>query len=487
MLSSRDLRDRLLRLDRRGYRAYRDIEGSYRFPQFTLFIDHVQSDPFAPPSRLRVRMPPAEVGYPPAMLQTRGRRIALADYLARRFALAIRAPEARALAVDAGGQVVLERTAAVVTDAGGELRFTARLPAAGRTILGNDAARLLTETLPRAVLASLPFAAFDPEAAWAHLKTVEDAQALRDQLERRGLVAFVADGSVLPRLSGASDLPLREGVIPFQAPPELRVTLSTPHSGEVTGMGIPRGTTLVVGGGYHGKTTLLQAIQVGVYDHVPGDGRERVVALADAVKVRSEDGRRVEKVDISPFLSNLPTGADTTHFSTDDASGSTSQAAGIMEALEAGTRLLLLDEDTSATNFMVRDELMQRLVPKELEPITPFIDRVGELKEQGVSTIHVIGGDGEYFAVADRVILMESYRPRDVTDRAHRVIEEHGAQRRHEAPAPFHLPLPRIPLPASLSAETGGGRTKVRARDVDEIRFGREEIELWTVEQLVDP
>jgi predicted ABC-class ATPase len=251
-------------------------------------------------------------------------------------------------------------------------------------------------------------------------------------------------------------------------------------------MGIPRGTTLIVGGGYHGKTTLLQALQNGVYNHVPDDGRERVVTLPDAVKVRADDGRSVKDVDISPFLSNLPSGRDTAHFSTDDASGSTSMAAGIMEALEVGTRVLLLDEDTSATNFLVRDDLMQQLVPKALEPITPFIDRVPELKERGISTIHVIGGDGEYFAVADCVILMERYRPREVTADARRIVEATRGARKDEEAAPFRPPRPRIPLPESLTAETRPGKTAVRARDVDEIRFGREEIELGTVEQIVD-
>jgi predicted ABC-class ATPase len=389
--------------------------------------------------------------------------------------------------VDAGRQTVLERTAVAVSPDGVELRFTARLPAAGRTILGHEAARLLCDLLPPLVLEALCFTSLDLEAVWRHVHTVEDAQALRDQLADRDLVAFVADESVLPRISGASDLPLREGFVPFRSPPELAVSLTTPNSGEVAGMGVPRGTTLIVGGGYHGKTTLLQALQDGVYDHIPDDGRERVVTLHDAVKVRSEDGRSVEQVDISPFLSNLPSGIDTKRFSTDNASGSTSMAAGIMESLEVGTRLLLVDEDTSATNFLVRDELMQQLVPKELEPITPFIDRVPELRERGISTIHVIGGDGEYFSVADRVILMQGYQPRDVTADAHRIIQAWRDPRRHEATEPFRLPTPRVPLPDSLSAESGKGRLKVRTRDVDEIRFGKEEIVLDTVEQIVDP
>lgn len=486
MLGQADLRQRLLALDRHGYRGYRDIEGAYRFPQFTLFVDHAQSDPFAPPSRLRARMTIAEAGYPPEIVSTRRRRISQADYLARCFADAIRREGARDLAIDAGGQTVLERTACAISPEFVELRFTARLPGAGRTILGREAARLLTELTPRAVLASLPFAAIDQAAAWRHVRTVEDAQALRAQLSEHGLVAFVADGAILPRLSGASDLPLRERVIVFESPPELRVTLSTPHAGEVSGLGIRQGVTLIVGGGYHGKTTLLQAVQVGIYDHVPGDGREMVVTLPDAVKIRAEDGRSIEKVDISPFLNNLPFDVDTSRFSTENASGSTSQAAAIMEALECGTTALLLDEDTSATNFMVRDDLMQRLIPQELEPITPYIDRVRELRDRGVSTVLVVGGDGDYFAVADCVIMMDNYRPCDVTTRAHEIVRQAQDTRRDEARLPFHFPISRIPLPASLDAETKRGRVKVRAQDRDELRFGYQEIELQTIDQLLD-
>src|SRR5579884_1592081 len=440
--SDQDLRDALIRLDHRGYRSYRDIEGTYRFPQFDLSIDHAQSDPFAPPSRLRARMNLEVTGYPPAIFVPGPARRAFADFAGRSFRAALRRFDARLLSIDAGGQTVLERTSCVVTDSWIEVRFTARLPGAGRTILGRDAARLLTETLPEAVIRSLPWEAMDQEAAWRHVRTVEDAVALRRELNVRDLVAFVADGAVLPRLSGASDLPLRERVITFESPPELRVSLPTPNSGEVSGMGVPRGITLIVGGGYHGKTTLLEALQVGIYEHVPGDGRERVVTAPHAVKIRAEDGRRIERVDVSPFLSNLPFDADTRSFSTDNASGSTSQAASIMEALEVGTSCLLLDEDTSATNFMVRDELMQRLVPAELEPITPFIDRVRELRDRGVSTIMVAGGEGDYFEVADRVILMEIYRPRDVSDRAHQLVAENGNRGREER-GPFEPPIPR--------------------------------------------
>lgn len=484
MTSLQELRDRLLRLDRRAYRAYRDIEGQYRSPQFTLFIDRAQSDPFAPPSRLRIRMPTTEACFPADLLTTPVRRLALADYLARTFRTKIDGE--RALHIDAGGQTILERTAATVTEGDIELALTARLPGAGRTILGRAAAALLTEIVPCAVLASLPYRALQPAAVRRHLEAAEDAEALRAALAPAGLVAFVADGAILPRRSGASDEPLRTGVIPFQSPPSLRVTLTAPHAGDLSGMGVPEGITLIVGGGFHGKTTLLQALEVGMFNHIPGDGRERVVTVAGGVKVRAEDGRRVEKVDISPFLNNLPVDIDTTRFSTDNASGSTSQAAAIMEALEIGTDLLLLDEDTSATNFIVRDELMQRLIPQEMEPITPLIDRVPELRTHGISMVLVMGGNGDYFAVADQVIAMERYRPTDVTERARDIVATRHHARVPEVPGPFHPPIPRVPLPASISPETPRGRTRVRVPDRDEIRFGGEEIVLGMVDQLVD-
>ena len=181
---------------------------------------------------------------------------------------------------------------------------------------------------------------------------------------------------LLPRRSGVDDRPLEGGgVVPFRSPESLRVVLQAPNAGSVPGMGVPVGVTLVVGGGFHGKSTLLRALEAGVYNHRPGDGRERVVSDPDTVKVRAEDGRAVAGVDISAFIDGLPLGQDTHHFTTPNASGSTSQAATIVEALESGAHALLVDEDTSATNFMLRDRRMQSLVPKDAEPITPFQPR----------------------------------------------------------------------------------------------------------------
>ncbi|HEY8414985.1 MAG TPA: ABC-ATPase domain-containing protein, partial [Thermaerobacter sp.] len=481
-----------------GYPAYKEIAGAYDFGRFVLKVDHVQGDPFASPSRLRVVMDPGRMNLPAWAAATPLRRIATADWLVRRFDRAIAAVtgggarrgsgKSGLIAVDRPGQEVLPRTACVVDEGRVEVRFSAGLPAAGRRVLGKQAMEMLCGDIPELVERALVLRPGDEADLQRHVNTVEDQAALREALEGLGLVAFVGDGAILPRESGVSDRPLRSpNVVPFTAPPTLAVEIDTPHRGRVRGMGIPRGVTLIVGGGYHGKSTLLRALARGVYDHIPGDGRELVVTDPTAVKIRAEDGRRIEQVDISPFIRNLPFGADTRRFCTDEASGSTSQAANIMEALELGARLLLIDEDTSATNFMIRDRRMQALVSKDREPITPFIDRVRALyRDRGVSSILVVGGAGDYLDVADTVIRMDAYRAFDATEEARRVVAQFPTGRLEEDPGPFPPVPQRVPLPDSLDPRRGR-KVKIRAHGVDEITFGVEEIDLHAVEQVVDP
>ena len=491
-----ELQSILRRIDGRGYKAYKDIQGVYQAPGFVLYIDHVQGDPFAAPSRLRAFVPHSVAQFPADLYATPIRRVALADYVNRVFANACRQVEQKRgsgksglIAIDRPGQEVLPRTAVIVRDEGIEIRFVVGLPAAGRRVLGRQAEELLIHDVPRIVRRAALYASLKGPNVRRHVETIEDADALRRMLPELGLVAFVADGSVLPRRSGVDPRPLREGiVIPFHSPPERRVSVTLPNRGEVTGMGIPPGITLIVGGGYHGKSTLLNALELGVYNHIPGDGREFVVTDPGAVKIRAEDGRRVEKVNISPFINNLPFGRDTTRFSTDDASGSTSQAANIIEALEAGATLLLVDEDTAATNFMIRDHRMQELVAKEKEPITPFVDKVRQLyTDLGVSTILVMGGSGDYFDVADTVIMLDEYKPYDVTERARAIAEKYKAERRPEGGEHFGAITHRIPLAESLDPSKGKREVKITARGVKTILFGRHEIDLSAVEQLVDP
>ncbi|MCL6635278.1 MAG: ABC-ATPase domain-containing protein [Peptococcaceae bacterium] len=484
----------LKRINGKGYGAYKDLAGAYDFPDFTLYIDHVQGDPFAPPSRIRARVPMQKAAFPKELWAAKSRRIGLQDYLARLVAEQIKrnaggsrgTGKSGLIYIDSGGQEILERTALVINSEYVEARLSVGLPAFGRTIAGNSALVMLTEELPGIIRKSLFYGNIKAGEALAFVQLKEDQQFIRRELARRGLVSFIADGSVLPRESGVSQKPLRGRAVPFKAPADLTVEMNLPNKGPVRGMGIPEGVTLIVGGGYHGKSTLLRAIERGVYDHIPGDGREYVITRQDAVKIRAEDGRRVEKVDISPFINNLPFGKDTTAFSTDDASGSTSQAANIIEALEVGTSLLLLDEDTSATNFMIRDARMQALVARDREPITPFVDKVRQLyTDMSVSTILVMGGSGDYFDAADLVIMMDQYRPSVVTGRAREIAGEKPTGRRPEGGAGFGRIRHRIPLRQGFNPERGG-RTKVDAKGLHTIVFGTSTIELSFLEQLVD-
>ncbi len=493
----KQLQQILSSIDGKGYKSYKQLQGkSFYFPGFELHVHYIQGDPFADPSQLAVRVYQDRAGFPVESYQPRIRETALSDYLTRTFQHNITkisrgsrgSGKSGSFQIDRPGQEVLERTSMTVNKEYVEARFFAGMPAAGRRILGREAAEMLTGELPDLVKNSLIYSALPEKELFNHVYTVEDQEVMRRQLLEKGLVAFIADGSILPRRSGVDQRPLPAGkAVAFQSPSGMEVEMERPHAGKVRGMGIPEGVTLVVGGGYHGKSTLLRALEQSIYDHIPGDGRQNVVADPAAFKIRAEDGRRVEKVNISPFISNLPFSQDTTRFSSDEASGSTSQAANIIEALEAGARVLLMDEDTSATNFMIRDMRMQLLVARDREPITPFIDRVQQLyRDKGVSTILVIGGAGDYFDVADNVIMMHVYSPAVVTGEAREIARLHPSGRRQETEGSFGEIRERIPNAASFNPYKGR-KIKVKARGVDNLQFGKDNIDLHQVEQIMDP
>ncbi|HEB90907.1 MAG TPA: ATPase [Deltaproteobacteria bacterium] len=510
MRGAGDLAATLDRIDGRGYKAYRDIEGAWSFTDFDLHVDRVQSDPFASPSKMRVRVDLGIVDLPGDALANRIRRIAAASWLARAFRNAVEADrpprsgtgKGGLILVDAGGPEVLERTAVVFGETFVEARVEIGLPAAGRRILGQKAQALLIDFLPR-ILARAWIDRDEETSADLRrfIDCIENQETVRRALRERDLIAFIGDGAILPRESGASERPLpADRTRPFESPDAFRVEFEVPHAdagapGRIwRGMGIPRGVVLLVGGGYHGKSTLLRALERAVVAHIPGDGRETVVSDPGLVKIRAEDGRAITGVDIHGFIDHLPLRPgesrrrDTRRFSTSDASGSTSQAANISEAIEAGATGFLLDEDTSATNFMVRDTRIKALIHPRDEPITPFRDRVRELFEEfGLSTILVMGGTGDFFDVADAVVEMKAYRAIDATERAREIAGRYPIVSEHDrrpALAPF---LDRRPDPGSFDARRGRRDVKFSSRDLEEIVYGTTPIDLRGVEQLFDP
>lgn len=507
MKHSEELRQQLHSIHRRSYPAYKDLKGQYSFGNYILSIDHVQGDPFASPSHISVRIAHKDAAFPQEYYKDTLSRATLCDYLTRQFEKQINAYTFRAkgsgksglISVSHCGQEVLARTACEISENGINARFFIGFPANGRTINAFELEKILFEFLPVCVRKAFFYSSQNTRDLKSFMELAWDQEFIRQELKKRELCAFVADGSILPRESGISSRPMKDS-IPFTSPESLKISLNLPHHGTITGMGIAQGITLIVGGGYHGKSTLLNALELGVYNHIPGDGREYVITDNTAVKLRSEDGRFIKDVDISLFINDLPNKKDTRCFSTLDASGSTSQAAGIVESMEAGSHLFLLDEDTSATNFMVRDAFMQQVIRREKEPITPFLERARDLYEKaGISTILVAGSSGAFFHIADTIIQMDNYVPRDITAPTKELCRQYPLSP-VSAPA-FEMPHSRRIMTKSVSDASGRhGRPdrkhsaerpehknlKTKVSKTDGFTLGRQEINLRYTEQLID-
>jgi len=498
MATKEQLQKKITPLDGKDYGAYQALIGSYDFDQFTLVIEQIPKDPFAPPHTgiYRVQFPLVDTVIDAGMIDSKTADIACRDFYARQFffhshnmAGKRRGPGySGIITINEPGQAILERSSVLIHDQTLEVRCFVGLPASGRKIKAKLAIKMLLEELPDIVRLSLHRDHTDANQLLSHIHTAIDAEYLRATLPAMGLLAFIADGAMLPRESGTSDRPLvSDSIVPFKTPASLKTDIDLPYAGTITGMGIPQGITLLAGGGYHGKSTLLQAIEMGVYNHIVGDGREQCISLSEAIKIRSYSGRHVVKTDISPFIRNLPFGADTRAFSTENASGSTSQASNIIEAMEMGAQVLLMDEDTCATNFMIRDMYMQKLVKKSDEPITSYIDKVRQLYvENNISTILALGGVGDYFEVADRVIQMINYEPQDVSAQARDIIHSYPTNRiREDVDYPIQ-PRARIPVAASIDPISEYKKLRLYTTEVHSLHLGRNKIDLTDLEQLIE-
>jgi len=501
MRTAEDLRISLKGIHRKSYPAYKSLAGSYKFGQYVLNIEHVQGDPFAAPSRLSIQISHEVAGFQADYFAEIWTKTALEDFLIRRFKKeterfcfqAKGSGKSGVIHVSRCGQEILNRTACDIRDKDIIVRFEVGFPANGRTINAVELEKILFDFLPVCVEKGLCYKQMPAEEVKAVIHLAKDQQFTRDELKRLNLVAFVADGSILPRESGVSDRPMKAAV-KFVAPESMALTLQLPYKGAIRGMAITKGITLIAGGGYHGKSTLLKALERGVYNHLAGDGREYVITDDTALKLRAEDGRKITNTDISLFINHLPNGKDTKCFSTLDASGSTSQAANIVEGIEAGSGLLLIDEDTSATNFMVRDDLMQKVIVRSKEPITPFLERAKELYEKtDISTVLVVGSCGSYFYIADKILQMDNYRVVDITEDTKDLIKDYPAP---VTTAP-NFRISQAGRKIDLSGTTqqrknyrGNGyvkeRLKIKRLGKTGFSLGKETMDLRYVEQLID-
>ena len=489
MKGSMELKNELFKIDGKGYKAYKALEGRYDFKKYVLSIDHVQGDPFASPSRVRVIIDNKVAQIPEELFDNKNKEIAVCDFLTRLFSKNIRNQSEKIFGSGKSGlieisrcpQEILERTAIIRNKSFFEARFYVGFPARGRSVLARELEKIIFNIIPNIVENTFIYKNINKLNLINRVKLIEDQFYIRKNLKEKGLVAFVANESILPRESGVSARPLRNGK-KFISPQALEVEFDTPNRGKIKGMGIPKGITLIIGGGYHGKSTLLRALELGIYNHIEGDGREFVITDESALKVRAEDGRAITSTDISLFINNLPNGKDTIKFNTENASGSTSQAANIIEAIESKSKVLLIDEDTSATNFMIRDDIMQQLVVKEKEPITPFIDVAKSLyKRLGISTILVAGSCGDFFDIADLVIQMDCYEPYEVTTKAKELSRGKISLRDD---LDISIDFRRVLDKGSISEGPKG--IKIKNLGKDGLSINKENIDLKSVEQIVD-
>jgi predicted ABC-class ATPase len=495
-----DLFDLLKKLDGRAFSAYQTLSGrSFLHDRYHLGFLHVQGSPGAfPASVCQLRVKVAELGLPEDSLSNPIRKMATADFLLRAFDAGV-AAHARQNRGDRGSgsfqplslpPQVLKRNLVRFDQEWVLIAFRVSLPgSSANRVLGRQAALMFSRELA-GIAGTLKTWAADGGACKQHCDVVEDMVSLQGQLSRLGLVAFVGDGAVLPRQSGVSQTPLQQGAVAFRTPDDLALEVALPHAGRIRGLGIRPGVSILIGGGFHGKSTLLDGLVHGVYPHIPGDGRERVVTHPESVFICTEEGRAVNGLDISGFIDPLPGKEDARRFWTRNASGSTSQAAAIVEAVLAGAKLLLIDEDSSAANLLVKDRHMHKLIPKDT--ITPLFDRVQELYRRfEVSTLMVVGGSSDYLGVADQVILMEAYLPKGMTDAA-RQLALPGPQ---PPPKPLVLSDRRRVLADNFDPsyhvkrmrKTLSVRIKPLRLQEKILEYGNQQLDLSRLAALVDP
>lgn len=492
MIVLKNLETILKRIDGKSYKTYNDIKGNYKFSDYTLNILRVQGDPYASPSLFSIEIDLKKYRYKKELYDRESRKTAFEDYVLRKIGDTLRKRKIKSsrsikgadISILSPGQEIIKRSSVDIKDDILTFRFYVNLPARGRTILSKEAQNLIFNEvikMPR----TLKKENINTESLKKHIEVNEKASMIRDEIKKRDIIAFIAEGSILARKSSVDDRPMNNAV-KFSAPETMKITLTLENKEQVTGMGIKKGITTITGGGFHGKTTLLNAIEKGVYNHIPGDGREYVITSYDAVKIRAEDGRTIEKVNISNFIDNLPHKKDTKKFSTENASGSTSQACNIIEALELGADTLLIDEDTSATNFMVRDRKIQELISHDKEPITPFIEKVVSIKKQkDISTIIVVGGLGDYFSVSDKVLMLDEYKVVDVTEKAKEIDMRYSDSKILVSSDEFKLNQ-RVLDSKKTPLLFRDKKCKIRGRELDELSINRESVDIRSLEQLVE-
>lgn len=482
-------------LDGRDFSEYNRIIGDYDFSRYVLKVTRVPTDASEPGTLFLLRVPSHVAGFPAHLHQTPIRRTALEDLLVRKMSAAIEASSAydedgvsrKRLFLPKPGPQILPRSALLITEDYVEARVHVNLPVRRGRIHGEEARHVFFETLPAVVNASLIYCNLDEQEAVAFVRLMEDADALRQMLPTRGWVAFVGEGALLAR-RGPDGRAARTGGRPLAISAELWTEVELPNQGRIRGLGIPAGITVVVGDEYSGRVEFLKAIAAGIYNHIPGDGREYVISAPDAVYIAADPGRCIRRVDLGAFIRGDNPGREGSIYSTDDADPCASQMAAMAEALEVGSRVLLFDESDSGTAFLASDSRLDEIAGAGKRGILPLCAAAREMADhRGVS--FVVGGRSsiaEWIPIADTVLRIENFTVSDVTKEAKRLeIRRTDDKPNPEAVARL-FECSRHVVPSSLDPSSGRHDAIVGAESIYHLRFGKSVVDLQRVCQLAD-
>jgi predicted ABC-class ATPase len=486
----------LKELDGQPIESYQQIVGDYDFTRYVIKCHpfRVKDAEILPLFSIRVPQTIAEI--PSVLIESPIRRTALEDYLLRAFSAEVDKLASfdmtglakRNIVVTSPEQKILPRNTILVTGEYVELRVAIQLPLQQTLVDGVvtyavDGVRMqeiLFDELMESVVNSLLYCNMDAEDVELFVQSMDNADRLRQHLNASGQVAFLAEGSLLDRAE-LSDLPDYEHAVPLGLADGLGEPVDTPYAGTVNGLVVPSGLTVILGEADGGRIELMDALAQGIYNHVNGDGREHCVTVPDAVEIISEPGRSVQNVDLSAFYRE---DVSKQHFSSDWADSFDSQAASLMEALEAGSRVLLIDEQTSCPTFLGTDSRLDEVLgePSHISLAARARQMVDEL---GISI--VIAGSNlvaEYIPVADTVLQVSQSVVSDVTA----VTKELDVSPAAVAPSiqlSSLLSRLRWIMPSSIDPSIGHEDVFVKVDEDGLMQFGRIIMDAEDISQLV--
>ncbi len=465
MASEEVLRKTLKNADGKPFAKYKGIQNVFSLEGFEISFDEVQNDRSGH-TYARVRVPLKAAGFPEDVYGTPSRKVAFRDLVARRFWESARTRARSPIPKTDGGegymprpgQEILDRGCVAVTEYSLEARFSLDLPSTGGKVNASATEELVFGRIAGIVSDSMLFSAYKLSKMYNHVFTAENADFIRGNLGSRGLAAFVAEGSVLPRRE--DDMAPMIDAVPFSCDAAASVEFEVPNGDPVRGWGVPEGFTALVGPSRHGKSVLADAVFAGVYNHIPGDGREYVVSVPDAVYVMAEEGRPVTSDDMSSFISPAP-GLDPSKFDSARASSPASEFAAVAEAMELGSSLVVVDEGYSNPSVIRKGYLSEDSAYISLSEAGGAMGRAG-------TSMLMVTGDESAVRHADSVFLVKDFKVSPV--KVEMVLEE----------CVVKAPEPRCPVSKNMSFEKGRKDLSVSAPSVRAVEIGSLRIEVPT-------